>query len=212
MEKGHAHHHTGDFDARLTDCRVPEPVRTYLSRCARFHSSPAPGLLIGAFMVDYALELLDATTEEKLFAVCETPKCLPDAPQVIAHSTTGNGRLKVLPIGRFALTMNKASNNPTADGVRVFVDQDKIKQFPLIDIWFSNSPEFNKHTMGNDLQEQIFSAGRKILSCERVRVPVTFKEQWKPVTCPSCKETVPDYMVVEGKCAACGPMKYYAKI
>ena len=35
-------------------------------------------------MVDYALELLDATTEEKLFAVCETPKCLPDAPQVIA--------------------------------------------------------------------------------------------------------------------------------
>ncbi len=130
----------------------------------------------------------------------------------LSHRTTGNGRLKVLPIGRFALTMNKASDNPTADGVRVFVDQDKIKQFPLIDIWFSNSPEFNKHTMGNDLQEQIFSAGRKILSCERVRVPVTFKEQWKPVTCPSCKETVPDYMVVEGKCAACGPMKYYAKI
>jgi formylmethanofuran dehydrogenase subunit E len=163
-------------------------------------------------MVDYALELLDATPDEKLFAISETPKCLPDAPQVIAHSTTGNGRLKVLPIGRFAIIMNRTTDKPTADAVRIFVDQDKIKQFPLIDIWFSNSPEFNKHTMGIALQEQIFIAGRKILSCEQVRVPITLKEQWKPVTCPICRETVPDYMVVDGKCGACGPMKHYAKI
>ncbi|MGA9086239.1 MAG: FmdE family protein [Methanoregula sp.] len=211
MEKGYRHDNE-DFDARIKACGVSEPVSTYLSRCAQFHSSPAPGLLIGAFMVDYALELLGAQPGEKLFSVCETPKCLPDAPQVIAHATTGNGRLKVVPIGRFALTMNRASDKPTTDGIRVYVDPQKIRQFPVIDIWFANSLTFNKHTMGTNLQEQIFRAGRKILSYEKVRVPVKIKEAWQPVTCPTCGETVPDYLVVDGKCGACGPMKYYEKI
>jgi len=211
MEKGYRHDNE-DFDALIKACGVSEPVRTYLARCAHFHSSPAPGLLIGAFMVDYALDLLGANPGEKLFTVCETPKCLPDAPQVISHSTTGNGRLKVVPIGRFALTMNRVSDGPTADGFRVCIDLEKIQAFPVIDKWFANSPEFNKHTMGTALQEQIFIAGRKILSYEKVRVPVKLKEAWQPVTCPTCGETVPDYMVVDGKCGACGPMKYYEKI
>jgi len=212
MDKGHHRADEQGFGERIDACGVKEPVRTYLLRCADFHSSPAPGLLIGAFMVDYALDLLHATPDEKLFAVSETPKCLPDAPQVIAHITTGNGRLKVLPIGRFAITVNRVSENPTADAVRVYVDLEKIKKFPVIDKWFSNSPEFNKHTMGVGLQETIFRAGRGLLSYETVRVPVKIKEAWKPVTCPTCGETVPDYMVVDGKCGACGSMKYYEKI
>ncbi|MDD4483542.1 MAG: formylmethanofuran dehydrogenase subunit E family protein [Methanoregula sp.] len=211
MDKGHHRDDEKGFGERIDACGVKEPVRTYLLRCADFHSSPAPGLLIGAFMVDYALDLLGASPDEKLFAVCETPKCLPDAPQVIAHITTGNGRLKVLPIGRFAITVNRVSENPTADAVRVYVDLEKIKKFPVIEKWFSNSSEFNKHTMGVALQETIFRAGRSLLSYEKVRVPVKIKESWKPVTCPTCKETVPDYMVVDGKCGACGSMKYYEK-
>ena len=163
-------------------------------------------------MMDYALDLLGASPDEKLFAVCETPKCLPDAPQVIAHITTGNGRLKVLPIGRFAISVNRASESPTAEAVRVYVDLEKITKFPVIDKWFANSPEFKKRTMGVELQEQIFRAGRDLLSYEKVRVPVKIKEAWQPVTCPCCGETVPDYMVVDGKCGACGPMKYYEKI
>ena len=162
-------------------------------------------------MVDYALELLGAQPGEKLFSVCETPKCLPDAPQVIAHATTGNGRLKVVPIGRFALTMNRASDKPTTDGIRVYVDPQKIREFPVIDIWFANSLTFNKHTMGTNLQEQIFVPGGK---SSRTRRSGTgeIKEAWQPVTCPTCGETVPDYLVVDGKCGACGPMKYYEKI
>jgi len=212
MEKGHHHHHHDDFEKRVDACNVPEPVRSYLINCAKFHTSPAPGVLIGAFMVDYALELLGATPGEKLFAVSETPKCLPDAPQVITNSTTGNGRLKVIPIGRFALTMNRVSEKSTAEGFRVYVDPVKIKQYPIIDTWFSNSPTFVKPTMGKNLQEQIFLAGRKILSAEKVQVPVTLKEKWQPVTCPTCGETVPDYLVVNGKCGACSSMKYYEKI
>ncbi|MDD1703430.1 MAG: formylmethanofuran dehydrogenase subunit E family protein [Methanoregula sp.] len=212
MESGHHHHDNREFAERIKACGVREPVSTYLMRCAEFHSSPAPGLMVGTFMVDYAIELLGASPDDKLFAVCETPKCMPDAPQVIARITTGNGRLQVLPIGRFAITINPVSTEPKVEGVRVYVDLEKLKNFPVIDAWFNNRPDFSKKDMGITLQEDIFRAGRKFLSYERVRVPVSQKESWKPVKCPTCGETVPDYMVVDGKCAACGPMKYYEKI
>lgn len=200
------------FTTRMQTCGVNERLRDYITRCVAFHTSPAPGLIIGAFMTDYALELLGAVPGEKLFAVCETPKCLPDAPQVIANCTTGNNRLKVLPIGKFALTVNRASDNPTSEGVRVYIDREKLKKFPVIDIWYANNPKFDKHSMGLLLQEEIFRNGRDILSTERVRVPVRQKQKWKPVDCPSCGESIPDYMILDGKCGACGSMNYYEKI
>ncbi|WP_292425972.1 FmdE family protein [Methanoregula sp.] len=212
MEKGHHHHDPKEFSARMKACGVPDRVQEYMIRCTEFHTAPAPGVLIGAIMVDYALELLEANPEEKLFAVCETPKCLPDTLQVIAHSTTGNGRLTVLPIGKFAITVNRASDSSTAEGVRVWVDSEKLKNFPVIDMWYANSPQYQKHTMGTSLQEEIFRAKREILSTERVRVPVTGKLKWKPVICPSCGESVPDYLIVDGRCAACSSKKYYEKL
>jgi formylmethanofuran dehydrogenase subunit E len=212
MEKGHHHHDPREFSARMKACGVPDRVQEYMIRCTEFHTAPAPGVLIGAIMVDYALELLEANPEEKLFAVCETPKCLPDTLQVIAHCTTGNGRLTVLPIGKFAITVNRASDSSTAEGVRVWVDSEKLKKFPVIDMWYANSPQYQKHTMGTSLQEEIFRAKREILSTERVRVPVTGKLKWKPVICPSCGESVPDYLIVDGKCAACSSKKYYEKL
>jgi len=66
--------------------------------------------------------------------------------------------------------------------------------------------------MGDRLQDEIFSAGREILSSEKVRIEVRAKKKWKSVTCPGCGETVPDYLVVDGHCGACGSMKYYEKI
>ncbi|MEN6395881.1 MAG: FmdE family protein [Methanoregula sp.] len=212
MEKGHHHHDPGAFTDRMNSCGISGHMQEYMIRCTEFHTAPAPGILIGAIMVDYALELLCATPEEKLFAVCETHKCLPDALQVIAHSTTGNGRLAVLPIGKFAITLNRASDSSTTEGVRVWVDGKKLKKFPVIDIWYDNSPKFQKRTMELVLQEAIFQAGREILSCERVEVPVSRKQKWTSVTCPSCGEKVPDYLLVDGKCAACNSKPYYTKI
>lgn len=213
MESGHHHHNDNrELAERIKACNVQEPLATRIIRCVEFHSSAAPGLLVGAIMVDYALELLGASSDDKLFAVCETPKCMPDAPQVIAHITTGNGRLKVLPIGRFAITVNPVSTDKTVEGVRVYVDLEKLKQFPVVDAWFNNRLGAGKRERESDLQREIFTGGRQFLSYERVRVPVTPKEAWKPVKCPTCGETVPDYLVVDGKCAACGPMKYYEKI
>jgi formylmethanofuran dehydrogenase subunit E len=200
------------LNARMEACGVTRELRTTISECVAFHTSPAPGILIGAFMVDYALELLGVTADEKLFGVCETPKCLPDALQTIAHCTTGNNRLKIVPIGKFAITLNSATNGSTAEAVRVYVDLNKLKKFRVIDIWYANSPEYDKKTMDGTLQTEIFRAGREILSSERVRVKVTGKRKWKPVTCPCCGETVPDYMIEGDHCGACGSMKYYEKI
>jgi formylmethanofuran dehydrogenase subunit E len=97
-------------------------------RLAEFHTYPAPGVLIGAFMVDYAMELLGVRKGRKLYGVCETPKCLPDALQVLAHITIGNNRLRIVPIGKFAITMNLPSYGATADAVRVYVDLEKLKK------------------------------------------------------------------------------------
>jgi len=193
-------------------CGVRPQLRQEIIRLSEFHTYPAPGVLIGAFMVDYALELLGVTADKKLYGVCETPKCLPDALQVIARCTTGNNRLKVVPIGKFAITLNGPSEGDTAEAVRVYVDLEKLKKYPVIDIWYANSPLYDKHTMKGDLQDEIFRAGRTILSFERVRVMVKKKKKWSSVTCSCCGESVPDYLIEGDHCGACGSMKYYEQV
>ena len=195
--------------ARMDECGVGKPMQEYLRGCAAFHTYAAPGLLIGAFMVDYALELLGATPDEKLYAVCETPKCVPDALQVIAHCTTGNHRLRIIPIGKFAITVNRASSSTSAEGVRVYLDREKLKQFPVIALWYANSPGYDKGSMHAELEREILRAGRTILSHEKVTIDVTPKRKWRSVTCPVCGETIPDYMMEGDRCSACGSQKYY---
>ena len=212
MTAGTHRYFRDELEARMEKCGVAPRLKDAIHKTAEFHSYPAPGALIGAVMVDYALELLGAGPEEKIFAVCETPKCAPDAAQAIAHCTTGNNRLRIVPIGKFAITMNAATDLEKADAVRVYVDLDKLKNFRIIDTWYANSPDFDKATMRDQLQEEIFLAGRQILSFERVRITVTKKRSWKSVTCRGCGETVPDYLIEGDLCSACGSMKYYEKI
>lgn len=212
MQNGHHESSSDTLEANMTACGVPAHLQKEILHLSQFHTYAAPGVLIGAFMVDWALELLKASPGQKLYGVCETPKCLPDALQVMAHCTTGNSRLRVVPIGKFAITLNAASDQESAEAVRVYVDLAKLKAFPTIDIWYANSPAYDKHTMKGRLQEEIFRAGRKILSFEKVRVLVTKKKKWKSVTCPCCGETVPDYLIEGDRCGACGSMKYYEKI
>jgi len=201
------------MNARMEAAHIRPDLQESLRQCVAIHTSPAPGLLIGAFMADFALELLGADpAKQKIFSVCETPKCAPDALQVIARSTTGNGRLKIIPIGKFAMTVNAATNGTTAKAVRVFIDLEKLKKFPVIDSWYANSPAYDKKTMDESLQQQIFRAGREILSFEWVSVKITPKAKWKPVTCTVCGEPVPDYMAEGNRCGACGSMKYCEKI
>ena len=209
MKDGHGPDGSAEIGRQLDRSPLGSRLRADIRACVAFHTSPAPGVLIGAVMVDYALELLGAERGDRVYAACETQKCLPDALQVVAHCTSGNNRLRIIPIGKFAITLNRSSPGSTAEGVRVFIDLQKLKRFPVIEAWYLNSPAFDKPSMKDRLQDEIFRAGREILSSERVRVTVTGKRAWRSVACPSCGETVPDYLVVDGRCAGCGPLRYY---
>jgi len=190
----------------------PEYLQDFFQECIDFHTYPAPGVLIGVFMVDYALAALGKRPRDKIFVTCETPKCLPDPPQVIMHATIGNHRLRVLPIGKFAITLTPSSADESVEGVRVSIDREKMSRYATLASWYDNSPAFRPATMKRQLVDEILAAGRDILSCERVRMKVTPKKRWKSVTCPSCGEQVPEDLMEGDHCAGCGSMAYYEKV
>lgn len=204
-------HTWDDIKARLESKGSPPELIEHFQRCIEFHTFAAPGLLVGVYMVDYALELLNPPPGEKVYAVCETTKCLPDPLQVIAHCTTGNHRLRVIPIGKFAITMNGPAEAPYVNGFRVFIDGDKIGQYPTFALWYTKDPLFDPRTRGAALIDEIMDSGRDMLSYERVRVKVPQKWPWKSAICSICGEMVPNNLLVDGACADCRSQSYYEK-
>jgi len=115
-------------------------------------------------------------------------------------------------MGRFALTLNRPSIEPFTEGIRVFIDPVKLEKYPLIASWFANDPSFNQRAEAHALIDEIFRAGRDILSAEKVRVKVTPKQKWQSGRCRICGEMVPTDLLEEGVCIGCGPNAYYEKI
>jgi formylmethanofuran dehydrogenase subunit E len=195
--------------AKAAALGIREDLQQKIARCSEFHSYPAPGLVMGVFMVDWAMDELRATPGEKLFAVAETRKCLPDALQVIAGATIGNNRLRVINTGRFAIEMNRPSMDETARGVRVAVDATKLDAFSALRAWFMHDRSFDKRTMSGDLFDDILGGGRQYLGLEHVAVRVDQKRAWSAGRCAACGEAVPDTLLTDGVCAACGDQRYY---
>lgn len=196
---------------RVVHTGIEPELQEHFRKCIEFHTYGAPGILLGVFMVDFGLELLGKTPDDKIFVTCETFKCLPDAPQVIMHSTVGSHRLEVLPIGRFALTMTPAGTEAYAEGVRIYLDRRKLDAYPVIAHWFDNSSEFRPEYMKRELTDAILTAGRDLFSSEQVRVKVPHKQKWHSAVCPSCGEQVPAQMMEGEICAGCGSLAYYER-
>jgi formylmethanofuran dehydrogenase subunit E len=188
-----------------------ERIKEYIRRCVSFHGFAPPGLLIGVFMVDLALEKLGANPNEKLYAVAETPKCAPDAVQVVTSATMGNSRLRIIETGKFSITLNRGSTEERADGIRVYVDATKIRRYPMLNLWYTNDPRYNHVTERDRVYDEILQAGRDIFSWERVKVSVPQKAKWQAVQCPVCKEMVPDYLAENGMCIACAGANYFER-
>ncbi len=201
-----------DLRSQARSAGLSDSMIETIVRCSEFHTYPAPGLLIGVFMVERALAELGASPSEKLFSVAETKKCLPDALQVIAHCTIGNNRLRVLHAGRFALTMNRPSLESSAEAVRVFLDEERMKALPTFYAWFMHDPNFDKRTMVGPLMDEILHGTRDCLQVERVRVRVTQRTKWDAGRCSCCGEPVPDNLLVDGICALCRDEPYYDSI
>lgn len=171
-----------------------------------FHGSEAPGIIIGGFMVDLAVRNLPARILYD--AVCETKACLPDAIQLLTPCTIGNGWLKVIHLGRFALSLY---NKEDRKGVRVFVSTEKVRRWPEINGWFFKLKPKMEQDHGMIIREIERSAG-DILDLQHVRVHEEIAQKSHKggiAVCPKCGEAYP---VDDGaSCLACGGSLLYEK-
>jgi formylmethanofuran dehydrogenase subunit E len=176
----------------------PYGFEDYLDLVKAFHGNVAPGLVIGGFMVDLAQRRLPAGL---LFdAICETRNCLPDAVQLLTPCTIGNGWLKVINLGRFAVILY---DKYEGEGVRVWLDPAKVADWPEINNWYlkvTSKAEQDKEL----LLAQIKEAGPGLLSWRPVKIRpplLTRKRRGRIVLCPLCREAYPAQD--GGICRAC---------
>ncbi|MFW6005639.1 MAG: FmdE family protein, partial [Desulfonatronovibrionaceae bacterium] len=160
----------------------------FIEAVRNFHGSPAPGIIIGGIMVDMARENLPPDT---IFdAIAESPKCLPDAIQLLTLCTIGNGWLKVVNLGRYALTLY---DKYTGQGVRIFLDHEKLKQWPEVYSWLLKLKP-KKEQSFELLMSQIREAGQGMFSMTRVEVDldrINAKKMSAITICPICNEPFP---------------------
>jgi formylmethanofuran dehydrogenase subunit E len=168
----------------------PQPfdVEKYLQVVQSFHGYTAPGVIIGGFMVNLAKGRLP---EGVLYnAICETSVCLADAIQLLTPCTIGNNRLKILNFGRFALSLYDKNRG---DGLRVFLDPNKIDQWSEIKHWFFKIKSKAEQDM-ELLLAQIKESGETLCVVHPVQVRPEFLKKEKRgeiVICPRCQEAYP---------------------
>jgi formylmethanofuran dehydrogenase subunit E len=145
-------------------------------------------VVLGGIMVDLAYRHLP---EGDLFdALCETKKCLPDAIQILTPCTVGNGWLRIIDIGRYALTLFEKHGGV---GIRVFVDPSKLGPFPELKNWFFKL-KLKKEQDYDGLLNEIQKAGSLVCGFEDVSLdPKFIKADYRKgfVLCPSCHEAYP---------------------
>lgn len=166
----------------------PYTFQEFKDKAAAFHGYPAPGLLIGGYMVEAARSRLPEGT---LFeAVVETKKCLPDAVQLLTLCSIGNQWMKILNLGRYALAL---FDKYTGEGFRVHVDADRLDEWPEIKGWFLKLvPKKEQDT--DKLFAEIERAGDAICTVQRVTVSgrlLGHAHMSRIEPCPICREPYP---------------------
>jgi len=160
----------------------------FKARAAAFHGYPAPGLLLGGYMVAMAKRALP---EACLFeAVVETKKCLPDAVQLLTLCSTGNNWMKVINLGKYAVSL---CDKHSGEGFRVHVDVDRLEAFPEIKAWLLKQ-KAKKDQDTAKLFREIESAGDSICVMAPVRIRPVFlgsAHMGGIGVCPQCREAYP---------------------
>ncbi len=136
----------------------------FKQKAAEFHGYPAPGLLLGGYMVEMAKAAMPQGT---LFeALVETRKCLPDAVQLLTLCSTGNNWMKVLNLGRYALTL---FDKYSGEGFRVHLNLERLAAWPETSAWFlKHKPKAEQNP--DLLLQEIEEAGDSVCSITAVRV------------------------------------------
>lgn len=182
----------------------PLDMDEFLRRAEEFHGHVSPGVVLGGCMAQAAWEALGDTPY--LNAVVETVVCLPDAVMLLTGCTLGNGFLKVLDWGKFALTLY---DRVSLEGRRAWVDPAAVAGHPLVDGWFirrPGAPQVDKERV----VAQLLEVGPGLVRVTPVRLNASLKDEEKVPTmaCPGCGETFPTRF--GGLCPACQGQAYYS--
>ena len=179
-------------------------LEDFLVRMEEFHGYRSPGLVVGGTMVDLALRELG--TAPYLHVVTETVICLPDAVQLLTPCTVGNGLLKVLDWGKFALT---SYDGETFQGVRIWLNPDALTAYPLIQRWHERSDPSKDKPVFEHLIAEILDAGQEIFTYRPIRLHRAFERPEDSPTspCPNCGESYALHL--GSKCPACQDQAYY---
>jgi formylmethanofuran dehydrogenase subunit E len=186
---------------------VPGHFEEYIEEAERFHGFAAPGLLVGGFMVSKAMKHFPHGVLYEV--LCETSKCLPDAIQLLTPCTIGNGRLGIISLGRFALSL---FDKDTGVGIRVFPDPAKVESWPELNAWYMKLKTKQEQDISL-LISQIRQAGEEIVKQQPIRIkPEVYRKisRGPMAICPGCGETYP--AAAGGSCLACqGKSPYVAR-
>ena len=187
---------TRSFDIEASLSREPlienigqNTRQEYMERACRFHGCVSPGVLIGGIMVGMAQK--EFSSQPLCDVICETLSCLPDAVQLLTPCTIGNAWMRIINLGRYAVSLY---DKFTGDGVRVYIDPVKLEKWDEIYSWFLKlRPKYDQDN--KELQRQILAAGENILSIEKIHVKSGFRTARSKGTigiCSSCGEAYPE--------------------
>ena len=169
-------------------CIGPYTFEQFVAKATEFHGYPAPGLLLGGFMVAAAQERLP---EGILYdAVSETAWCLPDAVQMLTPCTVGNGWLRVLNLGIYALTLY---DKGSGEGVRISLDPSRFDGARHVREWLLKLAP--KREQDSDaLRREIAERGASLCRIEEVTLdPASLarRDKGRSALCPLCGEAYP---------------------
>lgn len=183
----------------------PHSFEEFIDMARLFHNYPAPGLLIGGYMVEEAKRHIPQGTLYE--AISETSWCLPDAIQMLTPCTTGNGWMRVLNFGVYAMSLY---DKHTGEGIRVRLDIAKMPDDSELRVWFQKKrpkPEQDSKR----LREEIGMMGPDILSTHRICLRpdlLTKRSKGTIAICPICGDAYP---AVHGPmCRSCKGESPYA--
>lgn len=161
-------------------------IDEYLEMAKAFHGHLAPGMICGGFMVDLAFSFLP---EGGFYdSICETRACIPDSIQILTPCTVGNGWLRIIDTGRFALVFY---NKETGKGVRVWLDQKRLDKWPEFKVWAMKLKP-KKDQDKKRLIKEIIEAGTSVYAAAKVVVDLdkTSSTMKKKISlCSKCGES-----------------------
>ncbi len=198
---------------------LDDTLENYIRKVADFHGcfAKAPGVIIGCYMVEYAMELI-GEPQGKLHAVAETKVCLTDCIQIMTGCTLGNKYLRMRDdLGRYAFSLY---DRDTGDGVRVYLDVTRMDPEDTPELYAfhtrTRDPKvltdmgFRKQS-GLKVVEEFKRVGRKVLGFEWVHVDLPRKEPLYPsIVCETCEEPFLRRPGQPNVCGVCQGDRYYS--